>query len=299
MKQREDVHIFYQQYLEKKPVAENSFQGYFDTFSWQQLKDDLSACDQLQRKPFYKIALLRGEARYHANEEEIHVNGHTIVFIDPMTRCRFTTHDQHFAAEYCVFSESFLRGSGKIAVANWPVFAGNSIYTQSLTDQEYEHLRHIFHELETEHQSAYQFKEEVIRNRIFDVIHFVQKMAGHRKKENDVQDEKLTTLFFTNLEHIFFNISPDRPLEHKTPAGFAQLLHVTIDKLNKTLRKTTGKTTQSLLHERILQEANVLLRHTSYSIKEIAWCLKFQETAHFQNFYKKHAGCTPVEYRQA
>lgn len=63
------------------------------------------------------------------------------------------------------------------------------------------------------------------------------------------------------------------------------------------MKKNTGKTTQQLIHERIIEEANILLRHSNYSIKEIAWSLHFKETPHFINFYKKHTSCTPIEYR--
>lgn len=294
-----DISSFYEQYLGGKPVEKNNFLGYFDTFSWQHLKGDLSDCDQLQRKPFYKIALLKGEATYHSNDEPICIKGKTIVFIDPMTRCRFRTDDKKFTGKYCVFSESLIKGSAKVALAEWPVFKSNGIYTQSLTDKEYEKLADIFQDLETEYQTTYTFKEDLIRNRIFDIIHFTQKIKPSDGAVPKAQHESLSSLFFNSLENAFLNISIASPLQNKTPAHFAQLLNTTVDRLNKTLKNTTGKTTQSLLHERILQEANVLLRHTSYSLKEIAWCLKFQETAHFQNFYKKYTHRTPLEYRLA
>ena len=73
---------------------------------------------------------------------------------------------------------------------------------------------------------------------------------------------------------------------------FAQLL------LNKVLKTSIGKTTQTIIQERIVEEANVFLRHTSLSVKEIAWCLHFLETSHFQNFYKRQTGVTPIQYRK-
>lgn len=84
----------------------------------------------------------------------------------------------------------------------------------------------------------------------------------------------------------------------KTPLYFATKLNCTVDHLNQTLKKVTGKTTQQLIQERIIEEAKVLLKHSNYSIKEIAWSLHFQETSHFVNFYKKHTHQTPLQYRQ-
>ncbi|NSL85843.1 helix-turn-helix transcriptional regulator [Chitinophaga sp. Mgbs1] len=297
--QDNSISTFYQQYLDQRPEEKNNFLGYFDVFSWNQLKEDLSACDRLQRKPFYKIALLSGDAVYYSNEEQIRVSGKTIVFINPMTQSRFKTADIHFTGEYCVFSDDFLRGSGKMATGSWPVFQGHDMYVQPLTTENYDALRKIFRELETEYAASYQFKEELIRNRVLDIIHFTQKLETSPAAGRPAQHDPLTTLFFNHLEQAFSHISPRHPLAYKTPAQFAQLLSTPVDRLNKTLRKSTGKTTIALLHGRLLQEANVLLRHTSWSIKEIAWCLSFRETAHFQNFYRKHAGCTPHEYRTA
>ncbi|ASZ12582.1 helix-turn-helix domain-containing protein [Chitinophaga pendula] len=299
MKKIVDVSAFYENYLDGKSIEKNNFLGYFDTFSWQHFKADISACDRIQRKPFYKIALLTGEAVYHSNNQHIPIKGNTIVFIDPMTQCRFKTNDKRFTGKYCVFSESFLRGTSKIILANWPVFKTKGIYTKSLNDEEYKKMMSIFQEIETEYQTAYTFKEDLIRNRIFDIIHFTQKMEQQDTSAINKQNESLASFFFSTLEAVFLHISVDNPLPDKTPAYFAQLLNTTVDRLNKTLKRSTGKTTQALLHERLLLEANVLLRHTAYSMKEIAWCLQFQEVAHFQNFYKKHTGRTPLQYRLA
>ncbi len=294
-----DINIFYNQYVKDGFSVMNNFPGHFDFLLWENLQKDLSACARFQRKPFYKIALLSGNAVYESSDEQIAISGNTIVFTAPMVRFSFKTDDENFDGKYCVCSESFLRGTNRLSFTNWPVLKGSHIYTQSLNSEQYEDLMQMFNDIERERKSDYPFKEELIRNKVFEVIHYTQKLNKNQPEINPVQAESLEDRFFRVLEDTFFSIRKETPLEDKSPAYFAQLLHTSVDQLNKTMKKVTGKTTQSLIHERIIEEANVLLKHTSYSVKEIAWCFHFQETSHFQNFYKKHTNCTPLEYRNA
>jgi len=294
-----DIHIFYDQYVNGEVSIAHDFSGHFDFLLWENLQKDLLACERFQRKPFYKIALLRGKAIYDSKDQQIPIAGNTIVFTSPLSRFSFKTVDENFDGKYCVCSERFLRRASRLALSNWPVFKDRDIYTQSLTNKQYKELLHLFNEIENENQSDYPLKEELIRNRVFDIIHYTQKLDKNLREIIPAPEESLEDRFFKIMENAFYNISKEMPLEDKSPAYFAQLLFTSVDQLNKTIKKVTGKTTLSLIHERIIEEANVLLRHTAYSVKEIAWSLHFQETSHFQNFYKKHTGCTPLEYRGA
>lgn len=292
-----DINTFYDQYVDGEVSVEKSFSGYFDLLLWENLQKDVFACERLQRKPFYKIALLNGKAIYDSKGRQISVSGNTIVFTSPLSRFSFKTEDENFDGRYCVCSESFLKGTSRLSLNNWPVFKDRGIYVKSLNHKEYHELLHLFNDIEHEYQSDYPFKNELIKNRIFDVIHYIQKLDKNLFRGTPAPEESLEERFFQILENAFISIRPEMPLEDKSPAYFAQILATSVDHLNKTMKRVTGKTTVSLIHERILEEANVLLKHTVYSIKEIAWCLNFQETSHFQNFYKKRTGCTPLQYR--
>lgn len=291
-----DINIFYDRYVDGES-NEADFMGHFDVLLWKDLQKDLSACERLQRKPFYKIALVSGNAIYQSKSKEIVISGYTIIFSDPMARFAFRTNDQQFVGKYCICNETFLRGTSRFSLTTLPIFKSRDIYVKSLSDIQYDELMVLFEQIENEYKSAYSYKEQLVRNRIFDVIHYVQKLDEKFYSAVTIGDEGLEERFFKILENAFFGINKEKMLESKSPSYYARLLNTTVDNLNKELKIFTGKTTQTIIHERIIEEANVLLRHTSLSIKEIAWCLHFQETSHFQNFYKRRTGCTPVEYR--
>ena len=67
--------------------------------------------------------------------------------------------------------------------------------------------------------------------------------------------------------------------------------------LNKALKENTGKTTTELIVGRIILESKLLLKQTDWSISEIAYCLGFEEVAHFSNFFKKQMDVSPLAFR--
>jgi len=52
------------------------------------------------------------------------------------------------------------------------------------------------------------------------------------------------------------------------------------------------------INERLLKEAQSLLLHTGWSVADIANSLGFEYASYFNNFFKKHAGITPLAFRK-
>jgi AraC family transcriptional activator of pobA len=294
-----DINIFYDQYVDGKHPSDDGFLGHFDFLLWKDLRKDLSACERLQRKPFYKIALVSGTAIYQSKSRKIPISGYNIIFSAPLSRFSFTTNDEQFEGRYGVCSETFLKGTSPFSLATVPIFQSSDLYVKALSEVQYHDLLILFEQIQNEHKSTYPYKEQLIRNRIFDVIHYVQKLDEKFYNGVTTSEESLEERLLKMLENAFFNIGKDKTLESKSPSHYASLLNTTVDHLNKVLKNSMGKTTQTIIQERIIEEANVFLRHTRLSVKEIAWCLHFLETSHFQNFYKRQTGVTPIQYRTA
>lgn len=86
--------------------------------------------------------------------------------------------------------------------------------------------------------------------------------------------------------------------KHKV-ADYADMLAVTADYLNKTVKATTGKSAKEHIQSKIATEAKRSLIFSSLTSKELAYALGFDESAHFNNFFKKTTGQTPTEFRTA
>ncbi|MDZ7899788.1 MAG: helix-turn-helix domain-containing protein [Arcicella sp.] len=79
---------------------------------------------------------------------------------------------------------------------------------------------------------------------------------------------------------------------------FASELNITPVHLNRICKNITGKSAVELVHQNLIIEAQKYLLHTSYSVSEIAYILKFEYPNYFAKFFKKYTNKTPTEYRE-
>ncbi len=86
-------------------------------------------------------------------------------------------------------------------------------------------------------------------------------------------------------------------LQQQQVAGYAAMLFITPNHLNRVVKEITGKTASDSIAEMMLQEAKALLKYTDLPAAEIAYHLRFSDPSSFNRFFKKHAGLTPLAYR--
>lgn len=86
-------------------------------------------------------------------------------------------------------------------------------------------------------------------------------------------------------------------VEHHMVNDYADMLAVTPDYLNKTVKSITGKSAKDHIQSKLITEAKRWLLFTNQSNKELAFSLGFEESAHFNNFFKKNTGMTPTEFK--
>jgi AraC-like DNA-binding protein/quercetin dioxygenase-like cupin family protein len=88
--------------------------------------------------------------------------------------------------------------------------------------------------------------------------------------------------------------------ENHKVGDYASKLAVTSDYLNKTIKSITGKTAKEHIQAKLILEAKrALLFMSKPSVKELSYSLGFDESAHFNNFFKKQTGLTPFEFKSS
>jgi len=81
-------------------------------------------------------------------------------------------------------------------------------------------------------------------------------------------------------------------------SDYAQLLHVTPNHLNKSVKAITSRSPTKWIDETLLLEAKVLLAQTQFSAGEIASSIGIDDQSYFSRLFKKYEGMTPLEYRK-
>lgn len=87
--------------------------------------------------------------------------------------------------------------------------------------------------------------------------------------------------------------------EYHKVSDYAEMLAITSDYLNRSIKSITGKSAKEFITERIIVEAKRVLLFTEQTNKELAYDLGFEEQAHFSNFFKKLNGVSPNDFRNS
>jgi len=82
-------------------------------------------------------------------------------------------------------------------------------------------------------------------------------------------------------------------------ADYARLLGVSRRRLNGELRSQVGRTASELIRDRCVLEAQRLLVHSTFTISEIGYQLRFEDPSYFVRFFHRLTGVTPGRYRAA
>ena len=71
------------------------------------------------------------------------------------------------------------------------------------------------------------------------------------------------------------------------------------DHFIRTFKKEVGETPNVFLVNRKMEEAELLLVTTDCSVKQVALRLGYEDGSYFNKLFKKYAGMTPQQYREA
>jgi len=153
--------------------------------------------------------------------------------------------------------------------------------------------------MESEFDSDYKYKFDMIRNLIFELLHFALKLEPSVQGDNQSinASQRISMLFMELLERQFPIDETHQSVKFRSASEFAAQLNVHVNHLNRAVKGSTQKTTTEHISNRILLESKSLLQHTNWNISEIAYALGFNEATHFNNFFKKHVRQSPTQFR--
>lgn len=251
------------------------------------------------KRAFYKISLIHGKNTSEYADKVIEIEKAGLLFATPKVPYHWTPKDENQKGYFCIFTDEFLiRNKSGVVLDDLPIFKPGGYPVFELSDQESAELNAIYVKMYKELSSDYAYKYDLLRNYVLELIHYGQKLqpATSLYPAHNAST-RVTSLFIELLERQFPIESPHQVLRLRTAKDYANQLAVHVNHLNKVLKEVTGKTTTKIISGRVVQEAKLLLKQTDWNISEIAYCLGFEEVAHFSNFFKKQTSLAPVGFR--
>lgn len=86
-------------------------------------------------------------------------------------------------------------------------------------------------------------------------------------------------------------------MRERSVGFYAAQLNLSPKYLTTLIRQTTGRTVIEWIDDYVILEAKNLLRYSTMSIQEIAYCLNFPNQSFFGRYFKNHTGVTPSAFR--
>ena len=253
------------------------------------------------RRDFYKISLVTGGAgNMHYADKGVLVDKPALIFSNPLVPYSWEALTEQQDGFFCLFTEDFLNESHRNeSLQNSPLFKIGSNPVFFVDDAQLIFLCNVYVKMLSEADTDYIYKYDLMRNYTNLLIHEALKMQPNTEYfKHSNAASRITSLFMELLERQFPIDTPRDILKLKTASDYAKSLSIHVNHLNHAVRKITGKSTTVHISERIVNEAKALLKHTDWSVSEIAYSLGFEYPTYFNNFFKRKTGFTPKLIRQ-
>jgi AraC family transcriptional regulator, transcriptional activator of pobA len=135
-------------------------------------------------------------------------------------------------------------------------------------------------------------KKLMIRSLFLQLFILIFRLQEQQEKYLHFQDPQALKYFQQFQKNITSSEYP------KSIPKFAQDLGISTVHLNRVCQAVTGKSASLIIQEYLVKKAQHYLNHSSYSVSEIAYMLRFAYPNYFARLFKKHTGISPKEYRE-
>jgi AraC-like DNA-binding protein len=299
MEPAQSLEDFYHEKLDWLPANLKKEMGHFNVFRLIDVLNKPHGPMPYRRIDFYKVSFMTGHNRIEYANKVLELNQPALVFSNPLIPYKWDrlSEDAH-TSFFCIFTEAFFSQFGQIR--EYPLFQPGSTPVFALDPPQAAAITSIYERMLTEINSDYAYKYDVLRTLVFELVHLALKMqpANISIYANSNAAVRISSLFMELLERQFPIESPSHQIALRAPSEYASQMAIHVNHLNRALRETSGKTTTKLIAERVVREAKSLLRHTTWNVGEVAWCLGFEERSHFINFFKKNTHLSPGTFRE-
>lgn len=281
------------------PVSDFNTELNLRGFNVYEVRRDCSVPLNYSRKDFYKICLSTGTNIIEYADKSFKTESSILFFGNPRIPYSWEIVSADYSGYACLFTEDFLKTGDRYEnIQDSPLFkiGGNPIF--NLNEEQRAFIATLFQKMIAEQATTYVHKTDLLRNYVNLIIHEALKM---QPSENLIKhtnaSSRIASLFLELLERQFPIESTERPLQLKTAQDYAKGLAIHVNHLNRSVKEVVGKSTSTIIAERIITEARALLQHTNWSISEIAFSLGFEYPTYFNNYFKRLTGTVPSALR--
>jgi AraC family transcriptional regulator, transcriptional activator of pobA len=175
----------------------------------------------------------------------------------------------------------------------YPFFQPDKLPYMELSVTEADILETLFKKIAQEYRSRRTMNDDLLVRLYLNVLLLeVEKLYNHKMDKASIDIPRRYQLVMN-----FKKLVEKHYLDKKPVAEYANMLYVTPQYLNDTVKEFTGRSASSFIYEQLITEAKAQLLQTGDTITQIAGNLNFADQSYFCRFFKKHAGIAASEFR--
>jgi AraC family transcriptional activator of pobA len=153
-----------------------------------------------------------------------------------------------------------------------------------------QHVEHLFKRLLNEYSRNGLAHMDIIQSNFIAVLCEINQARVNVSAGKPSQAGHLTNRF----RALLFTHSKS----HHRVGDYADLLNISANHLNKSVKAVTGKSPTKWIDEALVLEAKVLLYQSNLSVSEIAAEVGLYDPSYFSRLFKKQEGVTPLQFRK-
>lgn len=197
MEKIESIEEFYKRKFDWMPENLKEGLGHFNVFDLEPFVGEMARPIPYKRRDFYKIMLIRAPGRIHYADRVVEVEKQAISFSSPLIPYKWEHLSDTWSGSFCIFNQHFFHQFGNLL--QYSVFQPGGDHIFELNDEQYCQLSVIFKRMFEEFNSDYLHKYDLLRNLVFELLHFAMKI----KPVNDAEahkinaSQRIATLFWS------------------------------------------------------------------------------------------------------
>ncbi|MBA4054481.1 MAG: hypothetical protein C0490_07205, partial [Marivirga sp.] len=201
----------------------------------------------------------------------------------------------------CIFSDTFFTAdkTNKHYLADLPFFQLGENQVSCLSHNETESFKHIFSMMQNEHSDK-PGSSEIIRGYLQVLLGKVKNIHTAKSSSETLKSSASLRIVKTFMEAYMNDVNVIRTgqeIKVRKVSEYAELLGISQNHLNDTVKSITGKSAGQLMRDQIVKQATMCLKHSTKTISEIAYLMGFEDPSYFARYYKKQTGKMPSEFR--
>lgn len=265
----------------------------FHCFRMSDLKMDVSSLPAF-RSDFFTLALSYGSKNFTVTINGIeHTNLKYFLICIPPGQISSFRKEGNWEGFCTFFKAEFVQFQSEVNfLESYPFFDIKQINIFPVTEEQYKNFSLNYLQILEEQQYSPAYHVEIIRSLFLAVLWQVRRIFETTAAKNTA--ESAGFIIASKFQYLV-----NENFVHKVLVEqYAELLNISANHLTQTIKKTTGKTAKSIISQRRAEEAKYLLRYANEDIASISHYLGFSEPAHFNNFFKRETGFTPLSFRK-